>query len=47
MTELSNEIFPKVIQCVLYYTNIENSEVQQTVESINEKLLNLVLRVMK
>ena len=27
MRDLSNEIFPRVIQCVLYYTNIENAEV--------------------
>ena len=44
---MSEQIFPKIIQCVLYYINIEEPDFQRKVININDKLLALVLTVMK
>lgn len=44
---MSENVFPKIIHCVLYYINIDDSEFNKLVIHINDKLLALVLTVMK
>ena len=44
---MSENVFPRIIQTVLYYVNIDDSEFSKLVIKINDKLLALVLTVMK
>lgn len=46
-SELGFNLFPEMLQCILYYINTENSELVNKLHKINTSLQRLVMKVLK
>jgi hypothetical protein len=46
-TELGTNLFPNMLQCILYYINTENSDLVSKLHKINTSLQKLVMKVLK